>query len=73
MKFFQVMKGILTIWIAIHGLSLMILFTLFLFAVPGTDFPFSTIGSVIAGILGYIAVEYKLRQKKEEHEENVQE
>lgn len=72
MKFLQVMKGILTIWIAIHGLSVMILFTLLLFAVPGIDFPFSSIRSLSAGILGYAAVEYKLRQKKEKNQENVQ-
>lgn len=73
MKFLQVIKGILTIWIAIHSLSVMILLMLLLFAVPGTDFPFSSIGSLAAGILGYTAVEYKLRLKKEKQQENVQE
>ncbi|GEK58176.1 hypothetical protein CHL76_08450 [Marinococcus halophilus] len=73
MKFLQVMKGILTIWIAIHGLSAMILFTLFIFAVPGTDFPLSSIRSLVAGIMGYVAVEYKIRKKNEKKQENVQE
>ncbi|MDX6152603.1 hypothetical protein [Marinococcus sp. PL1-022] len=73
MKFLQVMKGLLTIWIAIHSLSVMVLLILLLLAVPGTDFPLSSVGSLIAGILGYAAVEYKLRQKKENQKENVQE
>ncbi|MDZ5781920.1 hypothetical protein [Marinococcus luteus] len=70
MKLLQVIKGILTIWIAIHSLSVMILLILLLLAVPGTDFPLSSIGLLMAGILGYAAVEYKLK-KKEENQEKV--